>query len=330
MLEYIWLLLVIVLGLLFDYINGFHDTANSIATTISTRALKPKSALLLAAVFNFTGALSGTAVANTIGQGLIKDVVISAPVISIAFLGAIIWNLLTWYWGLPSSSSHALIGALVGVTLISCGINAVNWFGLGMIFLGLILTPLGALLLSYMCMHVLFWLCRNSIPRNINNIFRRMQIAASCLASFAHGSNDAQKSMGIITLCLLSMNVIDNFQVPFWVKLTCASAMSAGTAAGGKRIIKTLGTRIFKIEPINGFAADLSSGLIIYTASIGGFPASTTHVVSSAIMGAGLAKRWRGVRLKIGIQMLLTWLCTIPLCLLLTSGIYLAFVSICK
>jgi len=328
--EYAGLFMVIVLGLLFDYINGFHDTANTIATTVSTRALRPKTAMLLAAVFNFAGALSGTAVADTIGQGLIKGVVISAPVIAMVFLGAIIWNLLTWYWGLPSSSSHALIGSLVGVALASCGFQAVNWAGLGIIFLGLILTPLGALLVSYTCMQGLLWLCCHALPRNANRIFRRMQIVASCLASFAHGSNDAQKSMAIITLALLNMNLIDSFQVPFWVKLACAAAMSAGTAAGGKRIIKTLGTRIFRIEPVNGFAADLSSGLIIYMVSLGGLPASTTHVVSSAIMGVGLAKGWRGVRLIVGMQMILAWLFTIPLCLLITSGIYSALEFIGK
>lgn len=307
-----WVIAIVILGLLFDYINGFHDTANAIATSVSTKALSPRAAIMVAASLNFLGALSGTAVAATIGKGIIKPEVVTPEVLIAALIGAIFWNLFTWYFGIPSSSSHALIGGLIGAAIAGFGPNEVNWSGFLTIFSGLLASPVIGLVAGSLVMTLLFWLFRQSSPAKTNRQFRSLQILTACMASFAHGSNDAQKSMGIITMSLFSAGMISSFSVPLWVKIACALAMALGTAFGGWRIIRTMGGKIFRIEPINGFAADFTSSVVIYGASKLGIPVSTTHVVSSSIMGVGAAKRLKGVRWNIARQIIIAWFVTIP------------------
>ena len=314
--------LIVLFALLFDYINGFHDTANAIATSVSTKAVSPRVAILIAATFNFLGALSGTAVAATIGKNIVAPHDVVPLVIVSALIGAIFWNLFTWYFGIPSSSSHALIGGLIGAVIARSGSAAVLWEGFIKILVGLISSPIIGLVIGSMVMTLLFWIFKGSSPVKINLKFRQLQILSACTASFAHGSNDAQKTMGIITLSLLSAGVIDAFYVPLWVKIVCAIAMSAGTAFGGWRIIRTMGGKIFRIEPINGFAADFTSSAVIYGASLLGIPVSTTHVVSSAIMGVGAAKRLKGVRWNIARQIIIAWFVTIPSAALVSLLIY--------
>lgn len=313
---------VIALALLFDYVNGFHDTANAIATSVSTKALTPRNAVLIAAVLNFFGALSGTAVAHTIGKGIIEPGLVTNEVIIVALVGATAWNLITWYGGIPSSSSHALIGGLTGASLAAFGVDSVHWSGFGKIVTSLIASPILGLLLGSVIMTVLFWTFRHMAPARINNGFRRLQVISACMMAFSHGSNDAQKSMGVITMALFSAGVINEFEVPTWVMLACALAMGLGTMVGGWKIIRTMGGKIFRIEPINGFAADFTSSLIIYSASHLGLPVSTTHVVSSSIMGVGAAKRLKGVRWGIAQQIVTAWLITIPSAGLISALVY--------
>lgn len=312
MFDLVWVMAIVFFALVFDYINGFHDTANAIATSVSTKALAPRYAIMVAASFNFIGALSGTAVAATIGKNIVAPEVVTPLVIVAALIGAIFWNLFTWYYGIPSSSSHALIGGLVGAVLAGFGPLQVQWRGFIGIFSGLIISPVVGLVMGSIIMTLLFWLFRKSSPAKTNKNFRQLQILAACMASFAHGSNDAQKSMGIITMSLVSAGMLSTFMVPLWVKIACATAMAMGTAIGGWKIIRTMGGKIFRIEPINGFAADFTSSLVIYGATMMGAPVSTTHVVSSSIMGVGAAKRFRGVRWNIARQIIIAWFITIP------------------
>jgi len=307
-----WVVLIVLFALVFDFINGFNDTANAIATSVSTKAVSPRAAIGIAASFNFLGALSGTAVAATIGKNIVAPHDVVPLVIVAALIGAIFWNLFTWYFGIPSSSSHALIGGLIGAVIARSGIGAVLWPGFYRILAGLIGSPIISLLMGSMVMTLLFWIFKGASPVKINLKFRHLQILSACTASFAHGSNDAQKSMGIITLSLLSAGMIHTFYVPLWVKIFCAIAMSVGTAVGGWRIIRTMGGKIFRIEPINGFAADFTSSVVLYGSSLLGAPVSTTHVVSSSIMGVGAAKRLKGVRWNIARQIIIAWIVTIP------------------
>ncbi len=307
-----WVVLIVISVLVFDYINGFHDTANAIATSVSTKAVSPRNAIIIAATFNFLGAISGTAVAATIGKNIVAEADVVPLVLVAAIIGAIFWNLFTWYFGIPSSSSHALIGGLVGAVIARHGTGAVLWDGVLRIVAGLVTSPMIGLVLGSIIMTLLFWIFRRSSPVRINLRFRSLQVLTACMASFAHGSNDAQKSMGIITMSLLGAGMIDSFVVLTWVKVVCAAAMCAGTAFGGWRIIRTMGGKIFRIEPINGFAADFTSASVIYGASLLGIPVSTTHVVSSSIMGVGAAKRLKGVRWNIARQIVVAWFVTIP------------------
>jgi PiT family inorganic phosphate transporter len=305
---------VVFLALAFDYINGFHDTANAIATSVSTRALEPQQAVYLAATLNFLGALYSTGVAKTIGGEIVTSAaMVNERVIVAALIGAICWNLLTWWYGIPSSSSHAIIGGVMGAVIASKGIYALNMAGLQKIVLSLVLSPLVALIFGYLIMIMLLWIFGRNAPNVLNNGFRRMQLISASLMSFSHGSNDAQKAMGIITLALLSAGQIEALEVPLWVKISCAAAMGCGTAVGGWKIIKTMGTKIFRMEPINGFAADLNSALVIFAATYLHLPVSTTHVVSGSIMGVGSAKRVTAVRWSVAQSMLMAWVLTIPL-----------------
>ena len=305
---------VIILALVFDFINGFHDTANAIATSVSTRALQPNHAIMMAAVLNFFGAMVSTGVAKTIGGDIVSAAsVVDEKIIIAALLGAIVWNLLTWYFGIPSSSSHALVGGLIGAVLISVGASGLNLGGIGKIVVSLIASPVIAIVTGIIIMNILFRLFGNFSPHTVNDKFRKMQILSAATMAFSHGSNDAQKSMGIITLALFSGGFISEFEVPTYVKILCAAAMALGTATGGWRIIKTIGGKIFKLEPPSGFAADLNSSVVVFGATLLHLPVSTTHVVSGSIMGVGTAKRVNAVHWGVAQQMVKAWVMTIPI-----------------
>ncbi|MGE5619605.1 MAG: anion permease [Sphingomonadaceae bacterium] len=303
---------VLLLAVAFDFINGFHDTANAIATVVATRVLTPRQAIFMAAGLNFLGALSGTAVATTVGKGIIDPSASTQAVIIVALASAIIWNLLTWYFGLPSSSSHALIGGLVGGAVAYQGTGALNRVGLEKIVLTLVTSPVIGLVFGFLLMIGLLWLVFRQSPHTVNVHFRRLQLLSSALMSFSHGSNDAQKTMGIITMALFSNGLISDFHVPFWVMLTAAMAMAAGTSAGGWRIIKTMGHKIIKLEPIHGFAAESAAATVIQMASHVGLPVSTTHVISGSIMGVGASQRLSAVRWGVAGDMMMAWVLTIP------------------
>jgi PiT family inorganic phosphate transporter len=309
------LILLVVLGLAiaFDYINGFHDTANAIATSVSTRALKPAWAIAMSAAANFAGALTGTAVATTVGSGLIDTNVESQTVIAAALVGAILWNLLTWRLGIPSSSSHALIGGLLGAALAASGFGAWQMDGIvNKVLLPLIGSPVIGFFLGLTLMIVIFNVLRKAHPQRLNAVFRRLQVVSAGYMAFSHGSNDAQKTMGIMTLALVTAGVIDSFEVPLWVILTAATAISLGTAAGGWRIIKTMGTKVVKLDPVHGFAAETTAATIIFGATQLGMPVSTTHVISSAIMGVGSSDRLKTVRWGVARSIVVAWVLTLP------------------
>jgi PiT family inorganic phosphate transporter len=315
--ETVTLLLIVVLGLsvVFDYINGFHDTANAIATSVSTRALKPEHAILMSATANFLGALTGTAVAITIASGLatIPDGPQGQVIVAAALVGAIVWNLLTWRLGIPSSSSHALIGGLLGATIVAEGVDAVIWGGVvDKVLIPLVLSPVLGLTLGFLLMVLLLNVFRRARPRQLNDRFRRLQVVSAAFMAFSHGSNDAQKTMGIMTLALFTAGVIPTVEVPLWVILVSASAISLGTAAGGWRIIKTMGQKVVKLDPVHGFAAETTAATIILTASRFGLPVSTTHVISSAIMGVGSSIRLSAVRWGVAGNIVTAWVLTLP------------------
>ncbi len=310
----IWLIgLVIVLALTFDFINGFHDTANAIATCVATRALSPAVAIIMTAILNFVGALIFTGVAKTIGGDIVMspDMVDSVVIIA-ALMSAIFWNLFTWWFGLPSSSSHALIGGIIGSVMVSYGMGAINGHGVLMIVAGLVFSPIAAMFTGYILMTIFYVICRNYKKSKVNSVANKLQIASAALMAFSHGSNDAQKSMGIITLALLSGGFISELEVPDLVKFACATSMALGTSVGGWRIIRTVGGKIFRMQPIHGLAADLNSALIIFSATILHLPVSTTHVVSGSIMGVGWAKRFHAVHWGVAYQMVSAWVMTIP------------------
>jgi Phosphate/sulphate permeases len=309
------LILVIVLAVGFDYINGFHDTANAIATSVSTRALRPSHAILLSATANFVGALSGTAVAKFIASGIA-----SMPpgdqgqiVVAAALVGAITWNLITWRLGIPSSSSHALIGGLMGAAIAASGIASLNGPGIyDKVVFPLLASPVLGVLVGFGLMVLLLNVFKRAHPKRINDRFRRLQLLSAAYMAFSHGSNDGQKTMGVITLALVTGGVIAEPIVPLWVILLAASAISLGTAAGGWRIIKTMGQRVVKLDPVHGFAAETTAATIIIGASHFGMPVSTTHVISSAIIGVGSSDRFSAVRWGVAGNIVVAWVLTIP------------------
>lgn len=305
--------LVIVLALAFDFINGFHDTANAIATCIATRSLSPRIAIIMSAFLNFVGAMVSTGVAKTIGGEIVTSPqMVDSTVLIAALFAAIVWNLFTWKIGMPSSSSHALIGGVLGAVTISYGTGAINGNGVFMIVAGLIGSPVIAMFSGYVIMTLLFILFRNVGRSKVNYISLHIQSLSAAVMAFSHGSNDAQKCMGIITLALLSGGYIGELEVPFLVKIACAFAMCAGTSVGGWRIIRTVGNKIFRLEPVNGLAADINSALTIFTATFLHLPISTTHVVTGSIMGVGWAKRFRAVHWNVAYSMVGAWVMTIP------------------
>jgi PiT family inorganic phosphate transporter len=304
---------VVIIALAFDYINGMHDAANAIATVVSTRVLSPRTAILMAAALNFGGAFLSTAVANTIGKGIVDPAIVTNGIVAAALLGAIFWNLLTWYFGIPSSSSHALIGSLMGAGIGALGVGSVQWLVLlNKVLLPLVASPVAGFFIALLLMKLLYAIFANMSPHRVGSWFRHAQIVSAAFMAFSHGGNDAQKTMGIITLGLVSANVLPTFDVPTWVIILSALTMAAGTAAGGRRIIHTMGTRLAHLEPIHGFAAETSAAAVIETASRLGFPLSTTHVISSTILGVGAARRMNAVRWDVVRNMVRAWILTIP------------------
>ncbi len=343
---------VILIGLAFEYVNGFHDSANAIATVVSTKVLTPRQAVIMAAACNLLGATWGVAVAETIGQNLVAAEYVTLQTIVCALAAAIVWNLLTWWLGLPSSSSHALIGGLCGATLASAAGNfaAIKWSGLDAaghpeglwpkVVLPMITSPVCGLLLGFVVMGLLLALLRNWRPRRVNSVFGRLQLASASLMGFSHGTNDAQKTMGIIALSLFTATksgVFESlppwlhflqtpqFAVHAWVKVVCSLTMAAGTAAGGWRIIKTLGHRMVKLQPIHGFAAETTAAAVIQVASHWGIPLSTTHVISCSIMGVGATRRTSAVKWQVVRRIMWAWMCTLPATMVLGYVLAWAF-----
>ena len=307
------LILIVVFALAFDYINGFHDTANAIATVVSTRVMTPLTAIILAATLNFVGALIATRVASTIAKGILETHSATETVVLAAIIGGIVWNLVTWVFGIPSSSSHALIGGLCGAGAAHAGTKAVQWKGLvGKVIIPLFASPMLGFLIGLVLMLAITALFKNAHPRRASGAFRSLQRASAALMAFSHGQNDAQKSMGVITLALFTHGIIKKPEVPLWVILACAVTMAAGTAAGGWRIIRTMGHRIARLEPVNGFAAETSGAVVILGASYFGMPVSTTHVLAGSIFGVGTSKGIRMVRWNVAQRMVTAWILTIP------------------
>ncbi|NPC92259.1 inorganic phosphate transporter [Bacillus sp. WMMC1349] len=308
-------ILIVIFALAFDFINGFHDTANAIATSVSTKALKPRHAIMMAAVMNFAGALSFTGVAKTITSDIADPFKLEngSIVILAALIAGITWNLLTWYFGIPSSSSHAIIGAIAGAVIASDGFGSIKYSGFIKIIEALIFSPILAFVLGYIIYSIVKVIFKNSNLAKTNKHFRRVQILTAAVQSYTHGTNDAQKAMGIITMALIAGNMHTSYDIPFWVQFACATAMGLGTSIGGWKIIKTVGGKIMKIRPVNGVSADLTGAAIIFGATIIHLPVSTTHVISSSILGVGASHRVKGVNWGTAKRMIVTWVITLPI-----------------
>lgn len=321
--EIILLVLVIITALAFEYINGFHDSANAIATVVSTKVLTARVAVIYAGTLNVIGAFLGTHVATTVGKGIITSGGVTQGVILSALLAAIIWNLITWYYGIPSSSSHALIGGLIGAGISHSGYGVVNLEGvIEKVLIPMVSSPLIGFCIGFLAMVGIIWLCVRSRPAVVNKHFKRLQLISSGIMALSHGSNDAQKTMGIITMSLVSFHALDTFEVPWWVILSCALTMGLGTMAGGWKIIRTMGTKMIKLKPVHGFAAETSAAAVILTASHFGIPVSTTHIISTSIMGVGSAKGVRAVKWGIVGNIVIAWMLTIPVCILIAFLVY--------
>jgi inorganic phosphate transporter, PiT family len=317
----LWVVVVFALG--FDFTNGFHDTANAVATSVSTRALSPRAAVFVAAVANLAGAFVTTAVAKTVGQGIIDTNLATEKTVLAALIGAIAWNLLTWRLGLPSSSSHALIGGLIGAALVQSGSEGVEWHGVvHKVLLPGIASPVIGLAGAFLLLLLIFWLFVRVTPGVANRGFRLGQLGSGTWVAFTHGANDAQKTMGVIALALFEAHKIDHFYIPTWVIVASGLAIGAGTYVGGWRIMRTLGQRIFSMDPATGFAAQVSGGTTIYLATHFGYPVSTTHVVSGSVLGAGATKRLSAVRWGIAGNIVFAWLLTIPAAALVAAALY--------
>jgi len=319
------LIAVIIAALAFEYINGFHDCANAIATVVSTKVLSPKQAVLFGATFEFIGALTGTHVAKTIGSGIINAEMVTLTVIFCALVAAITWNLITWYFGLPSSSSHALIGGLLGAAIVKAGAGVIHFDTVVQkVVVPMFASPILGFTLGFLFMLFLLWLFFRTNPQRMNKKFRGMQLVSSGLMALSHGSNDAQKTMGIMTLALVAGGVLKqgSFEIPIYVILICALTMAAGTMAGGWKIIKTMGHKIIKLKPIHGFAAETSAASIILTASHFGIPLSTTHVISTSIMGVGTTLNPKAVSWGIVGNIVTAWVLTIPICMIFSGVLF--------
>ena len=320
--------IIIIIALAFEFINGFHDTANAVATSVSTRSLEPFQAIGVSAVFNLIGALSGTAVAVTIAKGFADPVLATDVVILSALLAAITWNLITWTFGIPSSSSHALIGGLVGAIAFNSGFATINYAGLiHKVLLPMVVSPvLGFFIAGFIAVGLSRLLQNNKEPRKTNNKIREIQVISTAFLSFSHGANDAQKTMGIITLTLFNFHIINSVNVPEWVIFACALCMALGTMFGGVKIIKTLSTRVAKLKPASGFAAEISSATLLFVGAKLGMPLSTTHAVSGSIMGAGTTSKF-GLNWSVVRSMVIAWVLTFPTCALV-AGLFLHIIHI--
>jgi len=317
------LVLVVVVALGFDFTNGFHDTANAVATSVSTRALSPRLAVLIAAIANLAGAFVTTAVAKTVGKGIIDTGLANEKTVLAALFGAITWNLITWRAGLPSSSSHALIGGLVGAAIAQSGLDGVQWHGLvHSVAIPAVAAPAIAFAGGFLLLLAIYWGFVWMNPGTANRTFRLGQLASGTWVAFTHGANDAQKTMGVIALALFEAGHISHFYIPTWVIVSAGVAIAAGTYVGGWRIMKTLGQRVVNMEPASGFAAQVTGGLTIYTATKLGYPLSTTHVISGSVMGAGATKRLSAVRWGVAGNIVTAWLLTIPASALVAGALY--------
>jgi PiT family inorganic phosphate transporter len=328
---FILLALVVVLGVIFEYVNGFHDAANAIATVVATRVLTPRQAVIMAGTLNLVGALSGVAVAKTVGSGIVDATVVTQDLVVAALIAAIIWDMVTWYWGLPSSSSHALIFSIIGASVAVHGPGVVVVGGLQKTSFGIVYSPAIAFLVGYLLMLGLYWALRNTSFGWVQRFFGKAQILSSAYMAYSHGGNDGQKTMGIIALALAAYGVVpvgDDFYIPDWVKIICAVAIGVGTMTGGWRIMKTMGTRITKLTPVQGFAAETTAGTVIEIATRFGVPISTTHAISGAILGVGSTRRLSAVRWGIAGRIVTAWVLTIPGCFVMGFLIALAMRAI--
>jgi inorganic phosphate transporter, PiT family len=317
------LVITIVVALAFDFTNGFHDTANAVATSVSTRALSPRLAVLIAAIANLAGAFVTTAVAKTVGKGIIDTGLATEKTVLAAVAGAIVWNLVTWWLGLPSSSSHALIGGLVGAALVQSGEKGVEWHGIAhKVVIPALWAPTIAFVGSFLLLLAIYWIFQWLTPGVANRSFRLGQLATGTWVAFTHGANDAQKTMGVIALALYTHGSISSFYIPTWVKIAAGVAIGAGTYAGGWRIMRTLGQRVFQMDPPAGFAAQATAGAVIYASTKYGYPLSTTHVVSGAVMGAGATRRLSAVRWGVAGNIVVAWVLTIPAAALVAAAVW--------
>lgn len=318
----VYIIAFIVVALVFDFLNGFHDSANIVATMISSRAMRPRSALALSAVAHFSAPfIFGVAVATTIGKDVVNPQTITISVVMAALLSAIGWNLITWFFGLPSSSSHALVGGIVGAVTVAAGLDAIHRDGLSKVVIALVVSPLIGLIFGYLSMKLVLFLARGASPR-INWLFKRSQVLTAVALALSHGTNDAQKTMGIITMGLVAGGFLPQFSVPWWVIALSAAAIALGTAFGGWRIIRTLGAGLYRLRPVDGFVSQGSSAIVILGAALLGGPVSTTQVVSSTIMGTGSAQRVSMVRWGVAVDILAAWLMTIPVSALGAALLY--------
>jgi PiT family inorganic phosphate transporter len=305
---------VVIIALVFDYTNGFHDAANAVATSISTRAVPPNLALGAAAIFNIVGALISTSVAATLAKGIVDAQAVTSPVILGGLLGAIVWNVLTWWWALPNSSSHCLIGGVAGAVLATQGAAHVKWHAIvDKVLIPTVCAPLIGFTVAILIMVALLWIFRNAHPGVLNRRFRIVQTVSASVVAFSHGSNDAQKTMGVITLALFTGGAIPSLTVPLWVKLASAVTIGLGTYAGGKKIIRTLGMRLVKLSPVQGFAAETSASAVLLSTAHLGFPVSTTHVITASIMGVGATQRLSAVKWGLSLNIFIAWVITLPI-----------------
>src|SRR5690242_2150499 len=317
------LVITIAVALVFDFTNGFHDTANAVATSVSTRALSPRMAVLIASIANLAGAFVTTAVAKTVGKGIIDTNLATEKTVLAALLGAIAWNLLTWWLGLPSSSSHALIGGLIGAALAQSGADAVQWHEIThKVIIPAIASPILGFAGAFLLLLAIFWIFVRVTPGVANRGFRLGQLGSGTWVAFTHGANDAQKTMGVIALALFAHGSIETFYIPNWVKVAAGLAIAAGTYTGGWRIMRTLGQRVYKMEPPSGFAAQATAGAVIFASTKYGYPLSTTHVVSGAVMGAGATRRLSAVRWGVAGNIVFAWVLTIPAAAVVAAGMW--------
>jgi inorganic phosphate transporter, PiT family len=315
---------LVLVALAFDFLNGLHDAANSIATVVSTRVLRPQYAVIWAAFFNFVAFLFfGLHVAQTVGTGIVAAEIVDAAVIFGALMGAICWNLLTWWLGIPSSSSHALIGGLAGAGVMKAGLTAIVWSGLGVTAAAIVLSPLLGFLLALFLVLIVSWAFVRSMPSAVDNIFRTLQLVSAAFYSLGHGGNDAQKTMGIIAVLLYSQGFLgEHFHVPFWVILTCQAAMGLGTLLGGWRIVHTMGSKITRLHPVQGFCAEAGGAITLFLATFLGIPVSTTHTITGAIIGVGAARKVAAVRWNVASNVVFAWIVTLPATALFGSIFY--------